>query len=197
MQVNLYMKFSLLSLITLLTIFTACGPTEQEQAQKEEREQQLQSQGQSISNLPYNFRLEMETLLDHYFDLKNAILESDTKAAKELSKRLAGFTYDVNEEVLNAENLGFWAGIARIIRTESENLIAKDTIEEQRIYFERISTAMIRMAEEFNPVRYTLYIMECDESDIGDNQWLSRDEEIRNPYQTSADVTCGGVVGRF
>lgn len=188
---------SSLLLITLLSVCTACGPTEQEQAQQENREQQLQSQEGSTSNLPYNFRLEMETLLDHYFELQDAMLESDPEAAKERSETLAGFTYEVNEDVLSAENQGFWIGIARIIRTESENLFAEDTIEQQQIYFERISTAMIRMADEFNPVRFTLYIMECDEGDIGDNQWLSRDEEIRNPYQGEGMENCGEVIQKI
>lgn len=176
-----------------LLLFTSCEPTEQEQAQQEEREQQLQDQ-QSTSNLPYNFRLEMENHIDLYFELKDAITASDTDTARDLSEQLAEATYEAPEDLLEAEDQGFWIGIARIIRTESGNLAEQEDIDEQRIYFERISTAMIRMVDEFNPVQYTLFIMECDEAETGDNQWLSREEEIQNPYQTSADVSCGEVV---
>ena len=180
----------------MLIVLAACGPTEQEQEQQQQREQQLENQ-QSTSNLPYNFRLEMENLLDHYFDLKDAITAADTDAARDHSERLAEATFDAPEDLLEPEDQGFWVGVARIIRTESENLVEEDTVEEQQIYFERISTAMIRMVDEFNPVQYTLYLMECDEANVGDNQWLSREEKILNPYQTNAEEGCGEIEERF
>ncbi|MFO7847672.1 MAG: DUF3347 domain-containing protein [Balneolaceae bacterium] len=188
-------RFLLLVLFALV-MFASCGPTEEEQAQQQQREQQLQNQ-QTTSSLPYNFRLEMENLLDHYFDLKDAITSADTDAARDYSEQLAEATFDAPQDLLEPEDQGFWVGVARIIRTESENLVEEDTIEEQRIYFERISTAMIRMVDEFNPVQYTLYLMECDEAGIGDNQWLSREEEVLNPYQTNAGSGCGEIEERF
>jgi hypothetical protein len=39
--------------------------------------------------------------------------------------------------------------------------------------------------------------MECGVAATGENQWLSREEEVRNPYQTSADASCGEIVEQF
>ncbi|HKL14878.1 MAG TPA: DUF3347 domain-containing protein [Balneolaceae bacterium] len=152
---------------------------------------------QQESTIPYNFRLEMESLLDHYFKLKEAVTESDMQAAATASGELSAFTSSVLDEVLGAENQGLWLGIARIIRTETDKLIDSESPEEMRIYFEHISGTMIRVADSFDPAGGPYYLMECGEAATGDNQWLSRDEQIRNPYRTSADISCGEIVERF
>lgn len=190
------MRLSFLLLITLLAVFTACGPTEQEQAQQEDRQGELQQQ-QKTSNLPYNFRMEMDSVLTHYFDLKDAFLDSDSEAIRIRAQDLSAETYNVMHEVLSAENQGLWLGIARIIRTETDNLLGEDEIENQQIYFDRISNAVIQIAESFNPVEYPLYHQQCDPDSGRELDWLSRDEEIRNPYQGEEMENCGEVVERI
>ncbi|WP_340104635.1 DUF3347 domain-containing protein [Rhodohalobacter sp. 8-1] len=189
------------AILLLMTALTACsGSTDENQADTGEQnvsnQQQAQIQQQE-SQIPYNFRLEMETLLEHYFDLKNAVVTSEMPAAKEAAKELSAYTTEVMDEVLEAENQGLWLGIARIIRTESDKLISTDSLEDMRIYFEHISRTVIRIADSFDPAGDPYYLMECDEAAIGEGQWLSRDEEIRNPYQTSADVSCGEILEEF
>lgn len=184
-----------LYIIFIIAAFAACGPTEQEQAQQEQRQMELQQQ--QTSDLPYNFRLEMDSVLTRYFDLKDALVESDSGLSKEKAEELAGFTYEVKDDVLDAENQGLWLGIARVIQNESGNLVAEDDIDEQRLYFERISTAMIRMVEDFNPVRYTIYHQSCPMVRDGSADWLSREEEIRNPYHGDRMMNCGEIIQRI
>jgi len=183
---------SSLFIILFLALFAACGPTEQEQAQQEQRQMELQQQ--QTSGLPYNFRMEMDSVLIRYFDLKDALVESDSELSKEKAEELSGFTGEVMDDVLEAENQGLWLGIARVIQTESGNLIAEDDIDEQRIYFERISEAMIRMVEDFNPVGYTVYHQSCPMVRDGSADWLSREEEIRNPYHGDRMMNCGEII---
>ena len=183
---------SSLFIILFLALFVACGPTEQEQAQQEQRQMELQQQ--QTSGLPYNFRMEMDSVLIRYFDLKDALVESDSELSKEKAEELSGFTGEVMDDVLEAENQGLWLGIARVIQTESGNLIAEDDIDEQRIYFERISEAMIRMVEDFNPVGYTVYHQSCPMVRNGSADWLSREEEIRNPYHGDRMMNCGEII---
>jgi hypothetical protein len=99
--------------------------------------------------------------------------------------------------VLSAEDQGLWTGITRILRTESEKLNATESEIELRIYFEHISRSVIRIADSFDPAGGPYYLMECGVAATGENQWLSREEEVRNPYQTSADASCGEIVEQF
>ncbi len=172
-------------------VITACGPTEQEKEQQDQR--QLELQQQETSDLHFNFKMEMDSLLTRYFALKDAFVESDPDKSAEKAEELSDFTSGVMDEVLDAENRGLWLGISRIIETETDNLIAETDVDEQRIYFERISNAMIQMVESFNPVEYTLYHQSCPMIHDGSADWLSRQEEIRNPYRGDRMMNCGEI----
>lgn len=178
-----------------MAIFTACGPTEQEQANQENRQRELQQQ--ETSNLPYNFRMEMDSVLTRYFDLKDAFRESNPELTKSSAQDLSAFTYRVAEDVLDAEDRGLWLGIARIIRTETDNLLGEDEVENQLIYFNRISNAVIQIADSFNPVEYPLYHQQCDPDSGRELNWLSRDKEIQNPYQGVGMENCGEIIEVF
>lgn len=186
------------SILLLMAMLTACSGGSDEnkadngqQNMSNQQQAQFQQQGSDIS---YNFRMEMELLLEHYFELKETVIESDLQSAATIAGELSAYTSGVMYDVLRAENQGLWLGIARIIRTESEKLIDTDSPEKMRIYFEHISRSIIRIADSFDPTGGPYYLMECENAATGDNQWLSRDKEIRNPYQTSADVNCGKVL---
>lgn len=174
---------SALTVIIVLSILMACGPTEEEQAQQEQR--QLEMQQQQTSDLPYNFRMEMDTVLNRYFALKDAFVESESQRAAEEAEALSDFTAEVMDEILDAEERSLWLAVSRIIRDETENLLLESELEEQRIYFERISTAMIRMVESYNPVNYSVYHLSCTGEDDQDAEWLSREETYTNPYQSN------------
>lgn len=189
------MRFIYCTLILPIAILTACGPTEQEQAQQEDRQRELQQQ--TTSNLPYNFRMEMDSVLTHYLDLKDAFLESDPELTRENARELSAFTYNVIDDVLDAEDQGLWLGIARIIRTETGNLLDEDEVGNQHIYFNRISNAVIQIADSFNPVEYPLYHQQCDPESGRELNWLSRSEDIRNPYQDEGMENCGEIIEVF
>ncbi|NBC27497.1 MAG: DUF3347 domain-containing protein [Bacteroidetes bacterium] len=176
-------------------ILAACGSAEEENVQREEHQQEIQKQ--PTSNLPYNFRLEMDSVLTRYFALKKAFIESDSEQTVKKAEELSRFSKSVMDEVLEAKKRGLWLAIDRIIQKESENLISEPDVDEQRVYFRRISNAMIRMVEEFNPVEYTIYHMSCPDFRGRTAEWLSREEDIRNPYHGEETPDCGEIVQRL
>lgn len=179
-------------LFMLLLIFSTCSSGDpEENSQQEQLQPQTQQQE---TDIPYNFRLEMETLLTRYLDLKNAMVTSNTTEAKQAAEKLSRFTHEVMADVLGSENRGLWMGIAQILRTESDKLTAAESSEEMLLYFENISTSVIRVADSFDPSGGPYYLMECAEAGIGDGRWISREKQIRNPYQTSADRSCGEIL---
>lgn len=190
------MKPYTIIIILSLAVFTGCGPTEREQDQQDQRQMELQEQHQE-SDVPYNFRLQMETLLDHYFELSDAMVDADPESAAENAQELSAWTYDVIDEVLNTEDQGLWLGIARILRSETENLAAEDSVNEQKVYFSRISRAVIRIADSFQPVNGSFYHMECDQISEYSADWLSREEESTNPYEPQSMGDCAEIVERL
>jgi len=186
------MKFQIFPIIFICALLAACGPTEQEQAQQEQRQMELEQH--DTSGLHYNFRLEMDSVLTRYFALKDALVESDPQQSAEKAQGLSEFSSGVMDEVLESEDRGLWLGIARIIQTETGNLVDENDVDGQRFYFERISNAMIQMVESFNPVGYTIYHQSCPMVRDGSADWLSREEEIRNPYHGDRMMNCGEVV---
>jgi membrane fusion protein, copper/silver efflux system len=174
-----------------LILFPACGETEREQALQEERQQQLQMQ--TVETTP-EFNEQMAALLEHYFDLKDALVESDAEQARELTDRFQEEAEAVDPAGLNEETLAIWVSFSEVMVNSSNELTEQDDVDDQRYHFEYISNAMIDMVDTFRPVGYEVYHQSCPMVRDGSADWLSREEEIRNPYHGDRMMNCGEVI---
>ncbi len=175
----------------VLLFFAACGETEQEQAQQEQRQQQMQMQ--MIETTP-EFTGQMATILEHYFDLKNALVESDAEQAKMYAETFKNEADGVDASSLNEETQAIWISFSEVIVNSSSELISQDDVDDQRYHFEYISDAMIDMVDTFRPVGYEVYHQSCPMVRDGSADWLSREEDIRNPYHGDRMMRCGEVI---
>jgi len=182
-------------LFFLMISLSSCQPPEEEQAQQ--RERQLQLQREAVKDLPFNFKTDMDSLLTHYFELKDALVESDSAGSIEHAEQLGNLTGNVRTARIDTENEGLWLGISQILERETENLVSTSDIEEQRLHFEPISEAMIQVVESFHPVGYTIYHQSCPMVRGGSADWLSREEQIANPYHGDRMLRCGEVIARI
>ena len=176
-----------LSIILLIS----CGPSEREQAQQEQREQQLQMQ--MIETTP-EFNNQMETLLSHYFELKDAFIQSDADAASSAAQLFLTNTEEVDSSGLTQESATVWSSFSQTLVENTSNLIPLDDVDEQRYYFEHISEAMINLVETFEPLGYQVYHQSCPMVRDGSADWLSREEEIKNPYHGERMMNCGETI---
>lgn len=188
------MRYIFPVLLLFCLLFKACGETEQEQAQQQQYEAQLQ---QRIIETTESFRSEVAGVLDDYFELKNVFVESDAEAAENHTQSLVDRTRDVDASSLNEETAMIWASFADVIISSADRLIEHDDIDEQRIYFEDISETMIQIVDTFRPVGYDIYVQSCPMVRDGSAEWLSRNEEIRNPYHGDRMLNCGEVIRRI
>jgi len=176
----------------LISCVYACQPSEEEQAQQMQR--QLELQREAAEDLPFNFKTDLDSLLTDYFALKNALVESDSLGGKEYAEQLKEQAKTVRTARVDAENEGLWMGISQILDREARKLINTSDIEEQRLYFEPISEAMIQVVESFHPVGYTIYHQSCPMVRGGSADWLSREEQIANPYHGDRMLRCGETI---
>lgn len=180
--------------ISLFLIFAACGPSEQERAQQMERQQQMIQQ---IIESTTEFNSQMETLLDRYFDLKDVLVESDALSVTEMAESLAQEAATVDAGTLSAETAALWVGYNDVIQHRSLEMIPLTDVDDQRYHFEYISEAMIEMVDLFRPVGYAIYHQSCPMVRGGSADWLSREEQIANPYHGDRMLRCGEVIRRL
>lgn len=188
------MKLHSTLIIILIFIFSACGQTEQERALQEER--QMQMQMQMVESTP-EFNADLEIVLDIYFDLKDALVASDAQSASRYAELYLEQVDDVNPESLNAESAALWISFSEIITDNTKELMPLDDVEDQRYHFEFISEAMIEMVDTFRPVGYEIYHQSCPMVRDGSADWLSREEQIANPYHGDRMLRCGEVIRRI
>lgn len=179
-------------ILMLIAFVSACQPPEEEQAQQMQR--QLELQREAAEDLPFNFKTDLDSLLTDYFALKNALVESDSTAGVKYAEQLKEQANAVRTARVDPDNEGLWMGISQILDRETDNLINTSDIEEQRLHFEPISEAMIQVVESFHPVGYTIYHQSCPMVRGGSADWLSREEQIANPYHGDRMLRCGETI---
>lgn len=185
--------FSYLPLFMLIFL-AGCSPDEREQSQQEQRQQQLQSQ--LVQSNP-EFDSQLEGLLNIYFDLKDALVESDPVTASSAAESLISFIEQVGTGGLTPETLTIWETYAGTLAEEADRMIAEEDVEQQRLYFETLSEAMIDLVKTFQPVNYTVYHQSCPMVRDGSADWLSREEQIANPYHGDRMMRCGEIIERI
>ncbi len=181
-------------MVFILMLVSACGPSEQERAQQEQRQQQMQMQ---MVETTAEFNDQMSAVLNRYFDLKNALVDSDAERAKGYAESLKMEADGVEPAGLNEETLALWVSFGEVIINNSRDLILLEDVDDQRYHFEYISEAMIQMVDTFRPVGYTVYHQSCPMVRDGSADWLSREEDIRNPYHGDRMMRCGEVIRRI
>ena len=149
------------------------------------------------TDIPESFRQDLETVFDQYLDLKDVLVESDAETAAGKADQLAQLIDNADYSNLDQESRHTWSEILEKMQSHSYGLSEEDDIEDQRIHFDEISRVMIDMVTMYHPVDYDIYHQQCTIFGDGTADWLSRDEEIRNPYYGERMMDCGNVMDRM
>lgn len=187
--------YSLKSVLLLSLIFLlCCGESDREENLRRQRQMEIQQQ---LVNLPNGFRSDLAILLDHYFELKDALVASDVELSAGKAALLADFASGIDPGDLNPETKAIWMAFREPVVTGSRALTKETGIDRQRIPFEEISEAVIELVDIFQPVGYEVYHQSCPMGREGPADWLSREEKIQNPYYGERMMNCGEVVRRI
>ncbi|MCR9225977.1 MAG: efflux RND transporter periplasmic adaptor subunit [Flavobacteriaceae bacterium] len=145
-----------------------------------------------------DFSQEAETkfgeLLKVYLDLKDALVASDRGQAQKLARKGAGMASQING--MQMDDMG--KSHIEQLENQLNDMGSKSNLEGQRETFVLLSQNMIQIGQQMQGLEVKLYVQHCPmaNNDTGAN-WLSLEEEIRNPYYGDAMLTCGSVVGRI
>ncbi len=125
-----------------------------------------------------------------YMTLKDALVETDEKAAADAGKQLENTLKGFNVNSYSSEQQKELNEITASSMEHAEQ-IGKSDIEQQREHFEMLTKDMIAMVA-ITGTDNTLYQQFCPMYGDG-GAWLSMEKNIRNPYFGSKMMKCGEV----
>ena len=140
------------------------------------------------------FKEQIFSLATTYLTLKDALVETNGKAAEEAASQMLSSLSKVDMSLVKDDAHNYWMEQQTAIKAHVEKIVSSHDIEEQRKQFDFLSQALIKSTKVFGIGEATLYVQHCPMAN--DNQgadWLSSAEEIRNPYFGDKMMTCGLV----
>jgi len=143
---------------------------------------------------PLAFREQITTVVDVYFEIKNALVNSDLEAAKSGAGDLKSTISKVDRQLLKSKAHDHWMVLEGNLSSNANEMKEAHDLETIRQYFSTVSENIIAMTESFSLQKEKVYKDFCPMAfnDQG-AYWLSEIEEIRNPYYGDAMLTCGEV----
>ena len=136
-------------------------------------------------------RKQFRGLLETYLKLKDALVASDQKSAQEYAKK--GETQGKAILDLNMDDMGR-KHLTKIVE-QLQKISNEPNLEQQRKLFIILSENMILVGNQMGSMGEKIYVQHCPmANDNNGANWLSLDQEIKNPYYGDAMLTCGSTV---
>jgi len=136
----------------------------------------------------------LATVFENYFTLKDALVQSNAGNASKKATALLVNLSNVNIANLTSAEKGQWTAIAKIITEETKKIAASKDIASQRTHFINLSENMYQLIKASN-TNGTVYWQHCPMANNGKGaNWLSKDNNIKNPYFGEMMLNCGKTV---
>jgi membrane fusion protein, copper/silver efflux system len=130
----------------------------------------------------------IDKIINHYLSLKDALVESNPKAAA----MIADILYDKVKD-LSADELKNALLIARY----TDRIRSSTNLNMQRIALNGLTLTLIETLKDYGETGITLYQQYCSMA-LGDGgMWLSVSEKISNPYFGQDMLLCGETIDTF
>jgi len=144
-----------------------------------------------------DFESEFTELIESYFTLKDALVESDIEAALTAASKMKGQLKDIGEHRLEGDGHMKWMGTYSKIDSDLSEITGSNGLDEVRAYFYSLSETLIASVKDFD-IEGVAYHQHCPMAFNNDGgSWLSSEEQIRNPYMPDTMMGCGGVIEKI
>lgn len=137
---------------------------------------------------------QLTAVFNNYFALKDALVKSDGNLASAKAKELLNVLKAVQMSNLSNEEHIIWMKVMKDLAFDTEHIEETKDAGRQRDHFKTLSNNMyqlIKVSKQNTPTYYQYCPMANDGK--GAN-WLSKENEIKNPYYGSAMMSCGKTV---
>ncbi|MGB3543408.1 efflux RND transporter periplasmic adaptor subunit [Rubrivirga sp.] len=142
---------------------------------------------------PEAFRAQLGKVVEAYLPLKDRMVATEL-ADETLLVSLREMLAKVDMMKVKGDAHVYWMQQMEAMEAHANTLLKKDDVEAQREQFGFLSQALINALTAFG-VDGTYYVQHCPMAfDTAGANWLSDDEQIRNPYFGDKMLKCGSVT---
>ncbi|MAB47329.1 MAG: efflux transporter periplasmic adaptor subunit [Flavobacteriaceae bacterium] len=142
---------------------------------------------------PEAFQQQLKQVYDNYINLKDALVEDNSVQASSDAKKLISSFRKIDMKLLKGEVHKQWMTLEGHIQSSASSISKSSEIETQRDHFKKLSTHLIKAVQLFG-VNEKVYVEFCPMADDNNGAyWLSKEEQILNPYFGDAMLKCGEV----
>ncbi len=132
----------------------------------------------------------IQSMLNSYLELKEALVNSDEVKAAESAKQLIVIINDKNELQLSADEKKVFNKEKSNLLTSAVQIHQSKDIEEQRELFDGLSISLWKVVKAAKQLDANVYYQYCP---MKKAYWLSNKSIIENPYYGSSMLNCGSV----
>ena len=143
---------------------------------------------------PKKFKTQLEQSIVKYIDLKNALVDTDQMNASLSADLFSKSLKDIDMSLQKGDAHMYWMEQLKALDSHADKIVKGIDIEDQRNQFDFLSQAMINSVKAFGTDEKTYFVQYCPMAK--DNQgadWLSVEQQIRNPYFGDKMMKCGSV----
>ena len=137
---------------------------------------------------------ELQMVYANYFALKDALVSSNSALTTTKASALSASIKKVEMDKLDMDVHMVWMKVVENIKADSKSISVTNDLEKQRKIFANLSNEIYSLMKvsKFDNAVYYQY---CPMANGGKGaNWLSKENEVRNPYYGSAMMTCGKTV---
>ena len=136
----------------------------------------------------------MKAIFETYFDLKNALVASDTKSTSAKAKDLLNVINFVKMQELQNDVHNVWMKVMNDLKSDTNKIAKSNDIAKQRTAFITLSENMYQLMK-VSKTKTPIYVQHCPMANDGKGaNWLSKENQVKNPYYGSKMMTCGKTV---
>jgi len=155
--------------------------------------------GTKTSETPEAFQKQLNTVVNEYLVLKDALVASnETEAETAATKTLVALD-KVDMGLLKGDAHMEWMGQLKLIKSNLNGIIQMKGIDMKRSHFTAVSDNLSDAINSFGIENdETIYLAYCPMANNNEGgYWLSDEKEIRNPYFGDKMLKCGSVKEEF
>jgi hypothetical protein len=137
---------------------------------------------------------QLKFVFDNYFDLKDALVQTDGASASLKSKELLNAIKAIKMEDLSMDVHTVWMAVLKNLQEKAKNISDAKDVADQRNHFISLSKDIYSLMKVAK-YEQTVYHQFCPMANGGKGaNWLSKEKDIENPYYGSQMLSCGKTV---
>ncbi|EDP70378.1 putative metal transport-related, exported protein [Flavobacteriales bacterium ALC-1] len=136
-------------------------------------------------------RDDLNTLIEGYFMMKDALVASDSKMAKHYGNEVLKTLKKLDLKKLSETHK---KNIELLLNT-TKSFVSTSDLKKQRLSFKPLSKLIIDIVSKSKNLNKITYIQYCPMADQNKGaKWLSLEKEIMNPYFGDKMLNCGSIL---